>query len=148
MNTTELLLTVADKIEFEPERFSMSSWNSRNFIDSPLELAGQEPECGTTCCVAGWAVALTPREEVPNAGWSYTGAQLLGLNYELASLLFMETTKEAPEMAACLRRLAKVPEERRVCGDPGVDEALAEIDCVATKNYNHDGSLYWELGIL
>ncbi len=45
----ELLERVAQHIEAEPRRLQMSSW---------VEASPKSP-CGTTACIAGWAVLLT-----------------------------------------------------------------------------------------
>ena len=47
---TELLLKVADAIEEHPDLYDQSSYGR---MKDPLK-------CGTPCCVAGWALALSP----------------------------------------------------------------------------------------
>jgi hypothetical protein len=53
----ELLLEIASRIESEPEKFDMSNW----FAASRQEKDGT---CGTTACIAGWAVALESRKSL------------------------------------------------------------------------------------
>lgn len=51
----DLMYRIADAIEREPERFDMGDWIG-------------ETECGTTFCVAGWAVLLEKPELFMNVG--------------------------------------------------------------------------------
>ncbi len=70
----ELLLDIADAIERNPAYYRQQYWASvipgiipEKTInpDDVMSLAGESPtECGTACCIAGWAVALMPKEEV------------------------------------------------------------------------------------
>jgi hypothetical protein len=46
----ELLKKVADEILARPEQFRMESWFTPK-LDSI-------PECGTACCIAGWAITI------------------------------------------------------------------------------------------
>lgn len=145
MTTSERLRAVADTIERKPENFHMSTWRS-GYYDHPVkDFAGEPVECGTVCCVAGWAVALAPQVLVTeHDSWGSAGARLLGLNHQLAVGLFCFTTletvagtaeKAASSMAACLRRLSKIPEGERTLDSPDVAEALAEIGCRIDISY-------------
>jgi hypothetical protein len=65
-----------------------------NFIDLHQELWNQglwtgESECGTTHCLAGWAVALTsPQDLADPVIIPKRAAELLGLNARQAAMLF------------------------------------------------------------
>ena len=65
---------VADLIEAHPENFNME-WFAQDadgsFGTERALYAGERPaitECGTTCCIAGWAVVVTPQDEAAVAG--------------------------------------------------------------------------------
>jgi hypothetical protein len=49
-----LAKAILDKINAEPDRFDMSVWASRSADPDPEERS----ECGTSLCIAGWAVYL------------------------------------------------------------------------------------------
>lgn len=124
--TTDRLLAVADRIEFQPENWNQATWvaTSENFsYINPAVTIGQGDEfvddhCGTTACIAGWAVLLTPVEQ--RAGdekkyYSYANQakHSLGITEDLADELFYELPTTDPAVAAdILRRLAKYPEPR------------------------------------
>jgi hypothetical protein len=89
---TERIIT---QILRQPERFYMGSWIDTAFIDTN-EGDGVPDVCGTSCCIAGWAVYndRLPSEADPHdAGltiadlyynvetidWAEEGADLLGL---------------------------------------------------------------------
>lgn len=57
-----LLLQIADRISKHPEKFRMESWVSDNGMgtDHGIDIA----ECGTACCIAGWACALSGNAEL------------------------------------------------------------------------------------
>lgn len=59
---SELMHQVADAIEAFPELFNMGDW-------------AQASECGTTCCVAGWAVKIAR----PKVYAQYVDYYVLGL---------------------------------------------------------------------
>lgn len=72
MTPAERCRYVADLIEQHPENFDMSyfaeaadgGWEPEQRLarGGRLNLAGED--CGTKCCMAGWAVAVTPADEV------------------------------------------------------------------------------------
>lgn len=118
MNTT-LLRKVADGILATPEQYNQKLWVSSpgnwemydNSKHSIAEYADHDPhECGTACCIAGWAVCLSPREEVEklvgpiNPGetnyrvndWVGVSRDLLGINS--ASLFGSDTDRRAFEV--------------------------------------------------
>ena len=104
----ELAQKILDQITEHPETHNQSSW-----VDT----------CGTTYCVAGWAVAFNCQRggaecEALFAGlralarelntapyWSTLGQKLLGLDDEDAASLFYSTDEEAPELLADLFEL-------------------------------------------
>jgi len=106
---------VADLIEAHPEHFDMSDFVRGADYDSVA--LGESPldNCGMTCCIGGWAVAVTPAHERPDAQGSY-GANadlLLDLNGrgdyydydgdERDNGLFYDLSLEAPDAAFLLR---------------------------------------------
>ena len=125
-NTTDRLLAVADIIEFTPERWDQGTWLiERSDLDVTVHdipksaIAHGVKECGTTACVAGWAVALTPDDQMPVTvlhDWDRAGAVALGLSEDFADYLFDGSLSErltSVEVADALRRLAKLPEGER-----------------------------------
>lgn len=121
--TTDRLLAVADLIEFTPQR-----WEQRHhyFEDPdtpgrddertrPYEVAGAVVSCGTTACIAGWGVVLNPRfQTVVGLCWSEAGRDSLGLESDLADVLFDGSLKGEPsEVADILRYVAKHEEGER-----------------------------------
>lgn len=93
------LLCLADWIEQKvPAReFNMNYWS---FHDSKYLVEGQEPSCGTQCCIAGWAV-LGAGHRMREDGSTYdkannflgaakhVAADLLGLDAMEETRLFM-----------------------------------------------------------
>lgn len=123
--TTERLLAVADIIELEPEKWEQSAWyfndgEGRNCdVCSPASVAGDRPPCGTTACIAGWAVVLNPQfGALLGASWHMAGAVSLGLDHELALNLFdADLTGTPAEVADLLRHIAKLPAGKRTIGN-------------------------------
>ncbi|MFI6249012.1 hypothetical protein [Streptomyces sp. NPDC051016] len=52
----EVAAAVLDAIEYEPAAFHMGTWAT---LPTGTLAPGEELECGTTMCVAGWAAHLT-----------------------------------------------------------------------------------------
>jgi hypothetical protein len=103
----ELFKKIDDIITSDPTRLDMGSWEDST------------PECGTTRCIAGWAVhfASNPGEgawetrvrladELDLAGpsWMRVGARLLGLDEHDADALFLQYGEA--EAVEALRKLA------------------------------------------
>lgn len=133
----ELLLKVKDQILKEPKQFFMGSWFSTQFDASkPI---WPVPNCGTSACIAGWAVALNAKKN-PNLMAEHYNAthdsiesdamQALEISYQDAQDLFfasywpmdlrdryqeMEYKDNAPE------ELAKIAAER-------IDRFIAETE--------------------
>lgn len=127
--TTDRLLAVADIIDLTPERWDQGVWFASAHVEqpNPTDIAGQGVECGSVGCIAGWAVALTPRS-AQNAfwrTWDVSGRQALGLSTSLAFPLFRGDLPMGPgEVADVLRRLAKLPEGERCL--QGAESVLTE----------------------
>lgn len=49
-----------------------------------------ENECGTTACIAGWAVYLYPDDVARGDDWVKAGARILGLDIDTARNLFTD----------------------------------------------------------
>lgn len=96
----ELAYRVLDAINAHPAHFDMDNWVR---VAPSAELVGLEqltsPECGTTACFAGWAVALSGYQMTRNRevilanrlvsqGIAKFAADLLGLNDDQAADLF------------------------------------------------------------
>lgn len=90
----KLFRQIADVIEHHPDNYSQGCW---------FEMAGQDTcgtenvptinpddfKCTARCCIAGWAVALTPVEQRPDVPFLPGAARiLLGLSHDDSDLLF------------------------------------------------------------
>lgn len=62
-----LLLEIADRIAKRPEQFQMAQWFS-------------QLDCGTVCCVAGWACVLSDIPLRFHSKVADQGAEVLGLD--------------------------------------------------------------------
>lgn len=136
--TTERLLAVADIIDLNPERWDQSCWIDTGDMAIPGGVYGRGMECGTTACIAGWAVILTPRPTDAPMGydWYWAGAQALGLDVDFAEYLFRATLPlDHTEVADVLRRLAKLDEGERT-GDR-IAEVLTPEQHTAISNWDH-----------
>lgn len=84
---TELLLQVKQRILAEPRQFDMTNW-FRKYAP------GHIPNCGTTACIAGWAICcaekITPAVAYEKFRRRSDVLQLLGLNKAQAECLFYE----------------------------------------------------------
>lgn len=79
----ELFRKIRDRIAQYPESFDMNNW----------EAVGEGTGCGTTRCVAGWALFYhhgeTPLHEiVPRVSYSVDAAEVLGIDARTADGLF------------------------------------------------------------
>ncbi len=126
MTTGERLHRVAQIVR-DGKKWEQRSWGA----SEPMEMAGAGHICGTTACVAGWGVALSPGElvgdtlrDIPSAihgshlarDWLFVGAKVLGLTLELANELFSpDIARELHmEFADALDGIADLPEPRTV----------------------------------
>lgn len=130
---TELFDLVADAIEAEPHRYNQSS-----YYDITRDGAGNI--CGTSFCVAGWAVRLTvgtkteegiygprmlpsvdvQREALP--AWEHIAAQQLGLTVPEADRLFAGSWMEGADVKDVVDALRRIGRGADI-NDPWEDEA-------------------------
>lgn len=140
-NSTERLLAIADRIQFQPETHNQNDFFlvGGSHTVPTLQAAGkagvfaEEFTCDTTACVAGWAVLYADPQEVydilhreyPGADeakllasedWSTPGRELLGFTDSLADEVFyiFAGEKAHGHLPEILRRLAKVKPRRTV----------------------------------
>lgn len=116
----ELARKILDQVERQPETLYMGAWEL-SYNDSLHNWKTDESVegCGTTRCIAGWAVHLAARDgEEPrdtrwriahengllSAAYESVGAHLLGLGVRDARSLFLEMDEE--EAVAFLRQQA------------------------------------------
>lgn len=92
----ELMRRVADHIERHPESHSQIFWMAKSnghtcsYVDA-VPATRTVIRCGAVCCIAGWAVALTPKKDRPKNQFGeidYAAKKLLGLTDMGASVLF------------------------------------------------------------
>ena len=115
---TDLLRRIADAIEAEPHRFDFSDWYHWSTAPDDAEVLNEAEafargECGTTACIAGWAVYL--KGETPKY-WAveHRAQALLDLTTDEAKTLFFAPSDfwasgsdiSAAEAARTLRGLA------------------------------------------
>lgn len=65
-----------------------------------------ENDCGTTACIAGWAVYLYPQDVKRGDDWVTAGARILGLEKDLARNLFVDFNLNPKRAAKVLNGLA------------------------------------------
>ena len=141
-NTTDRLRAVAAAVERHPEK-----WDQGDFINhdknhteevmpwKPVGVVGSGvPTCGTTLCVAGWGVVLSPNDGkiTDEMGGEEAGAAALGFDIDLAAHIFYQVGNDEYQaeqirldMPTVLRRLAEIPEDKRILSNPAVEEILA-----------------------
>lgn len=116
MTTTERLLLVADMIEAFPEKWDQCYFTEMGTTGYEYEVE-ETPgmtECGTACCIAGWAVRFsTPGNISDSEDWEEAGARLLGFDDHLSMLVFYDLNR-CYVSPAFLRGLAEIPEPRSV----------------------------------
>ena len=119
---TELMMRVARQIESHPDNFDIRHWfrhgHNGYHLVIPAELdqirdAAREGVCGTTACIAGWAVIEADMDLSGHYEVSETAQALLGLDALTANKLFMEASSYWAEMMSgpgdTLAVLPKVP---------------------------------------
>lgn len=124
MSTGDRLRLVADIIEAHPDLHDPGVWVSGGSANAHPKEAVELNYCGTPACIAGWAVMCSPLDEVEfrrgvgerewlssNGSWVDVGRQQLGLDLNLAELLFDGEATEGNHPAR-LRGLADLPEPR------------------------------------
>lgn len=85
---TELMLQVADFIESHPEQHDQKNWfvdKKGGLVKYPTTTEIPEDRCGTTACVAGWAVVLSG---IRCTYWWDGGRDVLGITQDEANFLF------------------------------------------------------------
>lgn len=102
---TDLAEQIIGKILMEPERFDMAEWFGRydegeGEVVRVMGRAGRlRADCGTTACIAGWALLLTLADDVPVYGAHVVidgcprstlgeAARALDLAWDVAEILF------------------------------------------------------------
>jgi hypothetical protein len=98
----ELAWRTYDAINANPAHFNMDNWvEARGTVTIGLEQL-TDPECGTTACFAGWAIALsgyqlTPNREViranrmiPDDMPSFAASLLRITEYEASDLFYVD----------------------------------------------------------
>lgn len=90
-----LLKAVRDKIASEPHQFEMAHYFTR-FLDCKDAHKIKIPDCGTACCIAGWALAIHKGKK-PNvlkddgASTGREAAGVLGIDHIGSECLFHES---------------------------------------------------------
>lgn len=111
----ELFRKIADVIEREPNLYDQTEFGFGSNNDDAKACHHIPPEqvnaCGTSHCIAGWAVALTPPAKRPDADVFYAAKELLGLSINDAADLFWSAWKPPSEMT--------VPQYLREVADRG-----------------------------
>lgn len=141
LTSSARLRVIADIIERKPGVFDMDSYLNASDMDEEEGLRGgvrftagkaKEVSCGTTACVAGWAVLLAPpsqRQDL-NSDWDKAGGKLLGLSYDAACSLFYSGNRDVtPEL---LRELARMPEPRSM---DDLDNARSAVGIKPDRDY-------------
>jgi hypothetical protein len=118
----KMFYLIAEAIEEKPEMHEQNSWFDWNYIDGAKTefVAGREVSCGTTQCIAGWAIALdgqlngfgshnvimnddTTAQIGDNEFFIDRGKEILGLSLDDAYKLFMTTTTKEYDWPNVLR---------------------------------------------
>lgn len=109
MNKDRLTI-LADKIEAAPEHLDMGWWwafaDGGSTTAQQVRANGSNPaDCGTTACLAGWAVGTWPEEVDCNDGFPSAAARILDLS-EDQEAIFGCCEWDADMVVAQLRRWA------------------------------------------
>ncbi len=91
---TKLLLEIKEKILLMPRNFKMSAFFSTILEYADKELNRIPDNCGTTCCIAGWAISLQTEEKTPLAGKMFK-YRTDGLNEDLGAQYLDLTSSQA-----------------------------------------------------
>lgn len=141
--TGERCALVAEILEDHPEHHDQHQWGRGLDDDDPeggfewddaLRLWDDAPECGTACCVAGWAVVGSPTGTVRYLdSIPALAVELLGISDALAATLFA-CCNQRPQLIKALRWLADVEEDKRTLAALDGDfRAECGIDCAPTE---------------
>lgn len=138
-DSSERLFVVADALERHPEQWDQSdfiqtgSWDDNDGVCDHAG-TGVPIDCGTRLCTAGWAVVMTPKDELEGFhSWEEAGRAALGFDAALGEFLFYQIGDNSDGSRAAirnimpdvLRALAGLPEVRRTFDNPRVQEILA-----------------------
>jgi hypothetical protein len=108
------ILKLADIIEEHPDNFDMGDVLSD--VQFPADdlawgeavvrqtVAADLTHCGTTACIAGWAMNLWPAEVDFSKSWAINGARILGIPQADAATIFYAYDLDARQAADYLRR--------------------------------------------
>lgn len=123
--STERLLAVADIVEANDGRWLQEVWVARSFADTIREAAGfgaddmterdlflavnEAHTCGAFGCIAGWSVAMHPKNFSDETSWEEAGSKSLGLDeWNLGLRLFSTHLGGHLRDGVRRRRVAKV----------------------------------------
>jgi len=125
-NSTERLLAVADIVEANDGRWNQEEWAQIIYESHATEhkdvlSVNQLHTCGSFGCIAGWSVAMHPKNFNSKTSWEEAGAKALGLSLHLAEELFAgdlggdygHGTVRNRRVAKVLRHLASLPVRER-----------------------------------
>lgn len=112
VRNTQLFNAIADHIEARPDLYNQTVW------------AADNNDCGTTCCVAGWAALLTeglvPNDRVfghdsiiqfvPSSKRSFSdvGIEVLGLTEDEGDILFDGAWMDGKDTSHVVRTLRDI----------------------------------------
>jgi len=108
----ERLSKLADVIEEHPDQFDMRRWWTGLVCDweqthaQDFAALAAADMCGTTACIAGWAVHLWPADVEPDDTFTTAGARILGIDPDEAYRLFQPLDMTHAGAVATLRQLA------------------------------------------
>ncbi len=93
-----LLRKIQEEIRGNPSNFNMASYFGGALSEVDIRIGVLEHKCGTTACIAGWALALNPSVELQRVAYcledydaddiEWKASNLLGMSQEQASRLF------------------------------------------------------------
>lgn len=144
------ILKIRSQILASPQAFSMSDFIDDSEVveaaeDAELELTGhdvvemlvKEPDCGTTACIAGWAITLAHHGD-PEAYPVFRGMRASG--YVRAGMDYM---KLDPWSALELFFAAKCNEDGETVTQWALDEISAEEAAEALRHLADTGVVDW-----
>lgn len=108
-----LLRQIADIIEAHPDSYDQGVWlcddkGATSAVRNVPYVVPDKFTCTSRCCIAGWAVALTPEEQRPDVLFVSDAAEkLLGLGSSVSHALFhSEFQPLGMTVAQALRKIA------------------------------------------
>lgn len=116
---TERMLKLAEILEHEEDHFSITEVFQEHGQPALYGPGGNRAvlryaavsdlsKCGTTACIAGWALHLWPFEIDYDLDWGTNAADILGITPDTANDLFYRFDLDAQGAAGELRRMVKV----------------------------------------